>query len=454
MISNYLILLKRGTRIALRNKVNDSLITGIRLVDSCLPIGRGQRQLILGDKSTGKTSIFVFSLLTSWRYSIISSFEGFSTKRLFGLYLGININLSKLMKLLHSILYSNFSTSAFSSSPFLLSSSFSASSALTSASSASSSSNLGSTLGASFANFSSFSSASFPACSPARLTLVSRLGDDSIIFNFTLYSFFLCSDLIALKAFDLIDPHYSGYSSFYSGNLDSSLDSSFANSNSTQVSTVDSSLQNYSSVLFLVISTHSSSSALLSFMIVNLGMTICERLRDRSFDSLICFDDLSKHAKCYRQVSLLLGRVPSRDAYSADVFNIHSSLLERSGRLRLNYFGSSITAFPIIETINSDITEYIATNVISITDGQLYMNKRLFLDSIRPAIDSALSVSRIGSNAQCKFVKVVSAGLKNELTSLRIAFNSFGSQSSNSFLKLSSLNSLFSQSHLIPSFIE
>jgi len=335
-ISNYLILLKRGTRIALRNKVNDSLITGIRLVDSCLPIGRGQRQLILGDKSTGKTSIFVFSLLTSWRYSIISSFEGISTKRLFGLYLGININLSKLMKLLYSIIsYSSFSV--------------------------------------------------FPT--------------------------------------------------------------SFSSFNSLAVS-------NYSSVLFLVVSTHSSSSALLSFMIVNLGMTISERLRDRSFDSLICFDDLSKHAKCYRQVSLLLGRVPSRDAYSADVFNIHSSLLERSGRLRLNYFGSSITAFPVIETINSDITEYIATNVISITDGQLYTNKRLFLDSLRPAIDSALSVSRIGSNAQCKFVKVVSAGLKNELTSLRIAFNSFGSLSSNSLLKLSSLNTILSQPHLVPSFIE
>jgi len=253
----------------------------------------------------------------------------------------------------------------------------------------------------------------------------------------------------------------SNSSNFSSLNYSSnSLDTFFYSSdfnpfcNSSNSSSVDTSLLSFASVLFLVISTHSSSSALLSFMIVNLGMTICERLRDRSFDSLICFDDLSKHAKCYRQVSLLLGRVPSRDAYSADVFNIHSSLLERSGRLRLNYFGSSITAFPIIETINSDITEYIATNVISITDGQLYMNKRLFLDSIRPAIDSALSVSRIGSNAQCKFVKVVSAGLKNELTSLRIAFNSFGSQSSNSFLKLSSLNSLFSQSHLIPSFLE
>jgi len=352
-----MILLKRGTRIALRNKVNDSMITGIRLVDSCLPIGRGQRQLILGDKSTGKTSIFVFSLLTSWRYSIISSFEGISTKRLFGLYLGININLSKLMKLLHSVV-----------------------------------------------SYSSYS--------------------------------------------------YSSYSSFYNSSLFNSSNNNNSGFTTLSLFSNELSVSNYSSVLFLVVSTHSSSSALLSFMIINLGITIGERLRDRSFDSLICFDDLSKHAKCYRQVSLLLGRVPSRDAYSSDVFNIHSSLLERSGRLRLNYFGSSITAFPIIETINSDITEFIATNVISITDGQLYMNKRLFLDSIRPAIDSALSVSRIGSNAQCKFVKVVSAGLKNELTSLRIAFSSFGSQSSSSLIKLSSLNSLFSQSHLIPSFIE
>jgi F0F1-type ATP synthase alpha subunit len=375
--------LKRGTRIALRNKVNDSLITGIRLVDSCLPIGRGQRQLILGDKSTGKTSIFVFSLLTSWRYSIISSFEGISTKRLFGLYLGININLSKLMKLLYSVVsYSSYS-SLFNASSFAL-----------------------------------FDSSALPMLS-IRLSGTVRPYQQ------------LCDKSVT----------------------NSVVDSSFSISSLSNYSS-ELLISNYSSVLFLVVSTHSSSSALLSFMIINLGITVGERLRDRGFDSLICFDDLSKHAKCYRQVSLLLGRVPSRDAYSSDVFNIHSSLLERSGRLRLNYFGSSITAFPVIETINSDITEFIATNVISITDGQLYMNKRLFLDSIRPAIDSALSVSRIGSNAQCKFVKVVSAGLKNELTSLRIAFSSFGSQSSSSLIKLSSLNSLFSQSHLIPSFIE
>jgi len=189
-------------------------------------------------------------------------------------------------------------------------------------------------------------------------------------------------------------------------------------------------------------------------MITNVGISICERLCARGYDSLICFDSLSTHSKSYRQISLLLGKIPSRDAYSADIFNIHSSLLERSGKLRFNYYGSSVTAFPVIETINSDITEYIATNVISITDGQLYLSKRLFLDSLRPAIDSALSVSRIGSNAQCRFVKTMSAGLKNELTSLRVQFSSFGSMSSSALSSLLSLNIIFSQSHLYVSHIE
>ena len=100
--------------------------------------------------------------------------------------------------------------------------------------------------------------------------------------------------------------------------------------------------------------------------------------------------------------------------------DVHSSPLERCGKIKSVYFGGSITGFPIIETINSDITEYIATNVISITDGQFYTNKRLFSDSIRPAIDTGLSVSRIGSSAQCKLIKVISVGIKNELTNYRI----------------------------------
>ena len=115
------------------------------------------------------------------------------------------------------------------------------------------------------------------------------------------------------------------------------------------------------------------------------------------FDLCICFDDLSKHSKSYRQIALILAKIPSRDAYPADIPNIHSTPSERCGKLNACYFAGSITSFPIIETINSDITEYTATNPTSTTDGQYYTNKTLYLSSCRPAIDSSLSVSRIGS---------------------------------------------------------
>ena len=195
----------------------------------------------------------------------------------------------------------------------------------------------------------------------------------------------------------------------------------------------------------LILSSHSSSSSLLSYTLPLIGISIAERLRDRGFDNVICFDDFSKHAKSYRQISLILAKIPSRDAFPSDIFNIHASILERCGKLKLCYFNGSITAFPLIETIANDITEYIATNIISITDGQLYTNKKLFLDSCRPSIDSGLSVSRIGSNAQCKLIKIISVGLKNELTNYRIM-----ELSNNSFdyFKLLSMNQMYFQDHL------
>jgi F0F1-type ATP synthase alpha subunit len=191
----------------------------------------------------------------------------------------------------------------------------------------------------------------------------------------------------------------------------------------------------------LVLSSHSSSSSLLSFILPFIGISIVERIRDRAFDCIICYDDLSKHSKSYRQISLIIGKIPSRDAFPADIFNIHSSLLERSGKLSFEMFNSSITSLPIIETINSDITEFISTNLISITDGQFYTSKRLFLDSCRPAIDSGLSVSRIGSNAQSKLIKVYSVGMKNLITNYRtLSINLILFQS---YLFISSIESTF-----------
>ncbi len=196
----------------------------------------------------------------------------------------------------------------------------------------------------------------------------------------------------------------------------------------------------------LILATHSTSSSLLSFMIPLIAVSISERLRDRGYDICICFDDFSKHSKAYRQCSLLLNKIPSRDAYPADIFNIHSSILERCGKLNTAYFGGSVTALPIIETVNADITEYIATNVISITDGQFYLSRYLFMNSNKPAIDSGLSVSRIGSNAQCKLMKVISLGLKNELTNYRLEDVIIDSLV---FMKLCSLNIIFYQDYLL-----
>lgn len=184
-------LLKRGTRIALRAKVNDSLITGLRVVDTLPPVGRGQRQLILGDRYTGKTSIFSSSLLHTSMVNVMHTIDGFGSKRLSGSHVGINQLSNKLSKLIHS-------------------------------------------------------------------------------------------------------------------------------------------LRQVSWCIF-ILSSQSSSSGLLSFMITLIGISIAECIRDRGFDRLVCPDDSSKHSRSYRQISLLQNKIPSRDAYPSDVSNIHSSLLERAG---------------------------------------------------------------------------------------------------------------------------
>ena len=146
-------------------------------------------------------------------------------------------------------------------------------------------------------------------------------------------------------------------------------------------------------------------------------------------DVLIVYDDLSKHAVAYRTMSLLLKRPPGREAYPGDVFYLHSRLLERAAKLNDELGGGSLTALPIIETQAGDISAYIPTNVISITDGQIFLQTELFNAGVRPAVDSGLSVSRVGSAAQIKAMKQVSGSLKLELAQFREmqAFAKFGS---------------------------
>ena len=159
------------------------------------------------------------------------------------------------------------------------------------------------------------------------------------------------------------------------------------------------------------------------------GCAMGEYFRDNGQDALIAYDDLSKHATAYRQLSLLLRRPSGREAYPGDVFYLHSRLLERAARLNEDHGGGSLTALPVIETQAGDVSAYIPTNVISITDGQIYLETDLFYQGIRPAINVGISVSRVGGAAQTKAMKSVAGGLRLDLAQYRelAAFAQFGS---------------------------
>lgn len=178
-----------------------------------------------------------------------------------------------------------------------------------------------------------------------------------------------------------------------------------------------------------VVASSASDLPSLTYLAPFTGITIAEEWMSKGEDVLIVYDDLSKQAVAYRTMSLLLRRPPGREAYPGDIFYLHSRLLERSGKLNKENGGGSITALPIIETEAGDISAYIPTNVISITDGQLFMMSSLFNSGQRPAIDAGLSVSRVGSAAQNKAIKKMSGSLKLELAQFREldAFSQFGS---------------------------
>jgi len=178
-----------------------------------------------------------------------------------------------------------------------------------------------------------------------------------------------------------------------------------------------------------IVAATASDSAPLQYLAPYTGATMGEYFRDNGMHALIIFDDLSKQAVAYRQMSLLLRRPPGREAYPGDVFYLHSRLLERSAKMSDVMKGGSLTALPIIETQAGDVSAYIPTNVISITDGQIFLETELFNSGQRPAINVGLSVSRVGSAAQTKAMKTASAGMKFELAQYRevAAFAQFGS---------------------------
>jgi len=169
----------------------------------------------------------------------------------------------------------------------------------------------------------------------------------------------------------------------------------------------------------VIVSAPASSPAALQYLAPFAGCAIGEYFMDKGEDALVIYDDLSKHAIAYRELSLLLRRPPGREAYPGDIFYLHSRLLERAAKLRKEQGGGSLTALPIIETQLGDVSAYIPTNVISITDGQIYLEPKLFYQGVRPAVNVGLSVSRVGSKAQTKAMKKVAGKLRLELAQFR-----------------------------------
>ncbi len=198
--------------------------------------------------------------------------------------------------------------------------------------------------------------------------------------------------------------------------------------NSTVAQIVERLKQNGAMAYTTVVVAGASEPAALQYIAPYAGCSISEYWMNQGQDVLIIYDDLSKHAVAYRTLSLLLKRPPGREAYPGDVFFLHSRLLERSGKLSSELGGGSSTALPIVETQAGDISAYIPTNVISITDGQIFLQTELFNSGIRPAVDSGLSVSRVGSSAQTKAMKKVSSSLKLDLAQYRevLDFAQFG----------------------------
>jgi len=199
--------------------------------------------------------------------------------------------------------------------------------------------------------------------------------------------------------------------------------------NSTVAGVVETLRANNALDYTIVVSATASELAPLQYIAPYSGCTMGEYFMDKGKDVLVVYDDLSKHAVAYRTLSLLLKRPPGREAFHGDVFYLHSRLLERAARLNANYGGGSLTALPIIETQAGDVSAYIPTNVISITDGQIYLETELFNAGVRPAVNPGISVSRVGGNAQIKAMKKVSGTLKLDYSQYRElqSFAQFGS---------------------------
>jgi F0F1-type ATP synthase alpha subunit len=343
-----------------RKSVNQPLQTGILAIDAMIPIGRGQRELIIGDRQTGKTTIAIDTIINNHQPSSIVS----NISDEFGKDFDVDDDLFTLVSILEE---SWGKTSA--------------------------------------------------------ISIENEIEIDENI------KYEIEDDVYALT---------EGFTQVFEDIFDigSELNELYCiyvavgQKCSTVANIVERLKASDSFSNVTVVSSTSSDSASLQFLAPYSGCTMGEYYRDNQSHSLVIYDDLSKHAVAYRQMSLLLRRPPSREAYPGDVFYLHSRLLERAAKLNAACGDGSLTSLPVIETQAGDVSAYIPTNVISITDGQIFLEGELFYKGIRPAVNVGLSVSRVGSAAQIKEMKSIAGSLKLELAQYREveAFASFGSE--------------------------
>jgi len=427
-----------------RESVSEPLQTGIKAIDSLVPIGRGQRELIIGDRQTGKTAIAVDTIINQGRFNNVAL-----TTRLRNFFSYTQLELPSTLRILNRFassvdevygcireveiaLFEGYFGEIFAQPASLI---------------------LGSDTQQSEKEIEGYRASS------ARYRFL------FVAYNFYLHNFRVLANL-SQNAVSFNDAETSA-----ENDEDLDVDSlSFGSSNffldlnyvrkisqiydaykrmcycvyvavgqkrSTVVQIMNTLVTNQAFDYTIIVAATASDPASMQFLAPYAGSSIAEYFRDSGRHALIIYDDLSKQAVAYRQMSLLLRRPPGREAFPGDVFYLHSRLLERASKLRLEksadytlklYTGGSLTALPIVETQAGDVSAYIPTNVISITDGQIYLETELFYKGVKPAVNPGLSVSRVGSAAQVANMKKICGSLKLELAQYRERkeFSKFG----------------------------
>jgi F0F1-type ATP synthase alpha subunit len=399
--------------IIMRTSVNESVETGILAIDAMIPIGRGQRELIIGDRQIGKTTIAIDIMINQGylnNHEIISAHNA-------ALYSGVSLD-----KILASATSSDLTEDEISA---IIDSDF------------------------------FWECVAFGTENDVYEVIPNTPENNERLFARLVESWQAVSDDKQLMR-QLDEPQGEENIQDLHDAADGHEPKDWSNSLFCIYAAVG---QKQSAISFLVkkldqhnalshtviVATDSSSASTLQYLAPFSAYAIGEWFRDQGMHSLVVYDDLSKQAVAYRQMALLLRRPPGREAYPGDIFYLHSRLLERAAKLSDEYGGGSLTALPIVETKAGDVSAYIPTNVISITDGQIFLESELFYKGIRPAINVGLSVSRVGSSSQHPIMRKVASSLKLNLAQFRevesfLSFGAFGSSGSTVLLTFLQIN--------------